>query len=116
MIKLTENYAIKSDGSLNWQIFELKTVDPTNAPGWKRKVAEAEETGAPPPDPTPRTEWHGMEAYFGRLDQALSRVIDLEGLRSKGEYLPEITARLTELHEAIATIVSARDFSAIKQA
>ncbi|UTR05206.1 hypothetical protein MM326_13950 [Alkalihalobacillus sp. LMS6] len=111
MIKLTENYAIRSDGALNFQLLEYRIVDPTKAPGWKRKVAEN-----PALDPTPRPVWQPLESFHGRMESALNRVVVLESMRWVSEQEDgdpaELEARLTVVHDMLRVVMRTHDFIA----
>ena len=107
LIELTEHYAIRSDGTRQFQLYERKTIDPTKAPGWLAKLADN-----PDADPTPYAKWVALESYHGRLDSALNKVITLETLRAPAEDIDALKARLTKVHELIAAVLRTYDFTA----
>lgn len=110
MIKLTENYALRSDGALNFQLLEYRIVDPTKAPGWSRRLA-----ANPSLDPTPRPVWHLLESFHGRLDTALNRVVVLESMRAMNEGGSDPTAlaeRLVVVHDMLRVVMRTHDFTA----
>src|SRR5690625_1727495 len=73
-VLLSENYRLVSD-PLQFIVLRRHTIDPTAAPNWATRVAEAEAAGAPTPDPTPRSDWREA-GYFSLTPEGLRTAID----------------------------------------
>ena len=68
-VRLTDDYRLVSDG-LQYVLQRQVTVDPTSAPNWSQRVAEAEAKGVPLPDGTIRKEWRNAEHPFYSLSDS----------------------------------------------
>jgi hypothetical protein len=94
-IEVNSQYKITSD-SMNVIVNRKYIVDPTKAPGWKKREAE----GA---DPTPREEWREV-AYFASVDYALKWIMNQQLRESDAANLAELLDEIKRFEREISEL------------
>lgn len=90
-VTLTPSYRLVAD-SMQYIVQRKYAVDPTLAPGWEKRVADAEANGDPAPDATIREEWRD-DGYFGLHSRGFTSALDFVAIRESQEHGGELTLR-----------------------
>lgn len=102
-VKLTPSYRLTSDGT-QFIVQQRHVVDPTLAPNWERKQAEAAARGEVL-SAAPREEWRDL-AYYGMRSDSLILALDFIKLRTVAESdvttLEAMAALIRELSKEMA--------------
>jgi hypothetical protein len=105
-IELTPDFRLTTDGDRNFILERRHTVDPTKAPGFERRNAEALEATGAGLSTEKRDDWR-EDGYYGFTVQGLSAALSTVAVRSAwgrashlSEYIEAVAEerrRLTEL-------------------
>ena len=116
-VQLSPEYRLTAD-THNFIVLERHVVDPTRAPDWERKKAEAARAGKTLDD-TPREEWREI-AYYSQRADGLALCLEYVAIRSAArgnavtltEFVAEIRSLIESFRAMVEDAIAVGEFTA----